>query len=555
MAKHSFSTLPNVKRRRTRFSDPWQITTTMSVGKLYPIMMEEVLAGDDFNEKLSAVARLTSAYLKPVMDNLFLDTYAFFVPGRLCYDKYEEVFANSSVSAYQDNDLATIPSLSQNIVSEKSVADYLGLPLGAIPDGISVLPFRAFALIYNEWFRNENTTDETFVQLGEIGITERLNNKPWSQTNYMGQLPRVGKIKDYFTSCVPAPQKGQPVTIPVVSYPDVPIAGSQTMYSLGGDLKLGMSSYQGEVPDGFSFPLRSVPEGGAQDQRVEGGPALSTPAGTYQVDMSNLVAKTSTLAPKAVTVDDLRLATQKQLMLVADTMYGSRYREYLFGHFGVSNGDARMQVPEFLCGKRIPLSVQQVAQTSSPTEDSPLAALAGYSYTVNSKYARYFKGFSEPGYIFWVGCIRQKHTYQQGVQKKFTRLVRDEFYDPLYSHIGYQPVYTSEIYAKGESQLKGNIFGWREAWSEYKHTFSTVSGEARSDATNSLDIYHFADLYENAPVLGAEFNEEVSKYVDRTLSVPSTSQDQFIVNFYCESIKTRVMPLYCEPGYMDHWNK
>lgn len=565
MAKHSYATLPSVKRRRTRFADDWDVCTSMTVGKLTPIYLEEVVPGDDFSENISFVSRLTSSYLRPVMDDLYMDLYAFFVPGRILYDDFEGVFGNPKPSAYSDNDLGEIPTLGAGTVASKTVADYLGLPLGSVPEGVSVLPFRAFAMIWNEWFRNENTTDETFVQTGELGSFEKYNTNPWSSQNYMGLLPDVGKIKDYFTSAVPQPQKGSPVELGLASLnlkspvyattdmvPSFPLTGPGT--PLETDLNFKLRS-GGNFTLADPTPILLGTSRGKQSPVISSDTPLGSGVEFTDLSPSNLWAVQNNIPIGSVNIDQLRLATQKQLMLVADTMYGSRYREYIYGHYGVSNGDGRMQVPEFLCGKRIPLSVQQVAQTSASTEDSPLAALGGYSYTTGTRTCKYFKGFTEHGYVLWVSCIRYKHTYQQGIAKKFTRKVRDDFYDPLYAHIGYQPIYTSEIYAKGQSGLKGNIFGWTEAWSEYKHSFSAVTGETRSEATNSLDIYHFADEYSSAPVIGAQFNAENPAFFSRTLSVPTTSQDPFIIDFHCSSVKTRVMPLYCEPGYMDHWNR
>lgn len=560
MARHSFSTLPSSKRARTRFNDPFDVTTSMSLGSLYPLYLEEVIPGDDFVEDITFVARLTSTYLRPVMDDVYLDLYAFFVPSRILYDGFESVFGNPKPSAYVDNDLGEIPTLGSGTVSSKTVADYLGLPVGSVPSGCSVLPFRAFAMIWNEWFRNENTTDETFVQTGELSSVEVFNNNPWSQSNYMGQLPKVGKIKDYFTSAVPNPQKGSPVALPVANFADVPVVTTANIATNPNNIGLRGFTFSDDAPvvAGSTYPLYSnVNQGdGLSDIVVRARPS-TVPSSVGFFQPANLVASTSLLTPAAVTVDELRLATQRQLMLVADTMYGSRYREYIYGHYGVNIGDNTVQVPVYLTGKRMPLNVSQVAQTTSTQneEDNSLGSLGGYSYTLGQHQCKYRKAFAEHGYVIWVGCLRQKHSYQQGIRKLWSRSVRDDFYDPLFAHIGYQPIYRSELYAKGSTELKGDIFGWQEAWSEYKHSFRAITGEARSDAANSLDIYHFADVYSSAPVVGSQFNEEVPTYVDRTLSVPSTSQDQFIVQFHCNSVKTRVMPVYCEPGYMDHWNK
>ena len=572
MAKNfNYGNVASVSRRRVKFPDNWEVKTTMSVGKLYPIKWQEVLPGDDFSEDLSFVSRLTSTYIRPVYENLQLSVYAFFVPGRILYDKYEYVFGDPNPSTYEDNTLGEIPCFTEPFtVSSGSVSDYLELPVGRIaPNGnVSVLPFRAFAMIYNQWFRDQNNVNEVYVQRGELneGI-EAPNNNDWSPTNYTGQLPYVKKYPDYFTTAVPQPQKGMPVSLPIVGFSDVPVITRSTAVPTSGLSKVALQFKEFDTSGNWSTTQNSGnfglvgSQGGVEIARRTGSSA-STPINGSLVP-SNLYAQTSDLSPQAITVDEFRLAMQKQLMLVADTMYGSRYREYILGHYGVNMKDDRAQVPEFLCGKSIPLAQQQVAQTTqnSGEDKKGVGNLASYSYTA-SRSGRYFKGFVEHGYVFWVGCLRYKHTYQQGVAKKWTRKVRDDFFDPLYSHIGYQPIYSSELYAVNPPSgttpdpVKGDkIFGYQEAWSEYKHTPSVITGQARSGITNSLDVYHFADNYLNAPVIGKQFVEETPVFVNRTLAVPSSTQDSFIFDFYCKSTKTRIMPLNCEPGYADHWFK
>lgn len=569
MAKNfNYGNVVSVSRRRVKFPDNWEVKTTMSVGKLYPIKWQEVLPGDDFSEDLSFVSRLTSTYIRPVYENLQLSVYAFFVPGRILYDDYERVFGNPNPSAYSDNELGEIPCFTHPFnVSSGTVGDYLELPVGRIaPNGnVSVLPFRAFAMIYNQWFRDQNNVDEILVQRGNLNENlEAPNNNSWSPTNYSGQLPNVKKYPDYFTTAVPSPQKGAPVTLPVGVFTDVPVYTGGTNANHGtAPLRL-IAATDTFTPGNHSLSAyNSSTQANARTTVRADTTATNATGGSKDVYLDNAWAKTSDLSAKAITVDEFRLAMQRQLMLVADTMYGSRYREYLLGHYGVNMKDDRAQVPEFLCGKSIPLAQQQVAQTTKNADNDKngVGNLASYSYTA-SRSGRYFKGFVEHGYVFWVGCLRYKHTYQQGVAKKWTRKVRDDFFDPLYSHIGYQPIYSSELYAVNPPSgntpdpVKGDkIFGYQEAWSEYKHTPSVITGQARSGITNSLDVYHFADNYLNAPVIGKQFVEETPVFVNRTLAVPSSTQDSFIFDFYCKSTKTRIMPLNCEPGYADHWFK
>lgn len=557
MANHQYSSLPSPRRVRHGFSDPWRVTTTMSVGKLYPIKCQEVVAGDMFKEDLSFVSRLTSAFVKPVMDDLYMDLYAFYVPSRILFDDYESVFGDPKPSAYSDPEYAFVPSLPASTVSSKSVADYLQLPLGSIPAGCSVLPFRAFAMIWNQYFRNENTTDETNVLTGDTNPqVEQLNNLPWSATNYMGQLPYVGKIKDYFTSAVPQPQKGAPVSIPLTGIVPVTTVGSPHNVLQGSPVTYSIINPSSNIAPGSILSHRSFVDGinGSDISSSGFSTIIANDADTSMYTIPNNLVANLTDSSAFSTVDQLRLAMQKQLMLTADTLYGSRFREFLFGHFGVRISDKTVQVPQFLSGKRVPLNVQQVAQTSASSDDSPLASLAGYSYTPSIHNGKYRHYFEEPGYVIWTGCIRYKHSYQQGIPKHFFRLGRDDFYDPLLAHIGYQPIYRSEIYAAGQSSLRANIFGYTEAWIEFKHTANAITGEARSQAANTLDVYHFGDDYSSPPIFGAQFNQETPLYVDRSLTVPSTSQDQFIVDFKCNSYKVRIMPVYCLPGYMDHWN-
>lgn len=538
---HSLQSVPIPRFPRARFNLSHSVTTSMDVGTLYPIDWQEVVPGDVFKCRAFDVSRVTSSFLKPVMDNLYLDVYHFFVPHRLVYDNFEKVFGNPNPSAYTDNALEEIP-MGYGSVNAGSVGDYLGLPIGAVPQGnpVSLLPFRSFALIYDKYFRNENTTDEIYIQKKGFSLSELFGNNDFGPNSYCGKLPKVNKYKDYFTSCVPNPQKGAPVTFSLGERADVRTANEQLLTS--GLNPLMMKT----VPNGAAYSdtaLLSVDSslGGVRPvvspTVTQNGPSYLAPVNLY-ADLSSA---------NAISVDDLRLAFAYQKMLERDAIYGSRYNEYLYGHFGVHIPDAYIQFPQYLGGGRTPLNIVQVAQTSQGTEESPLGNVGAYSWT-NGR-TGYSRKFKEHGIVMTVACLRYRHTYQQGIAKKWRRKVREDFYDPLFSTIGQQPVYTSELYF---SAAPDTVFGYREAWSELRSIPNTISGEMRSAATNSLDIWHFADHYSSAPTLSQSFTEETPVYVDRTLSVPSSSQDNFILNFYFDMSAVRKMPVYSMPSLIDH---
>lgn len=547
--RKDFSTVPTVSFRRSRFDLGHDNKTSMNVGYLYPLDWQEVLPGDNFKTKLSAVARVTSSFIKPIMDNLRLEIAHFFVPYRLVFEDYERVFGNPNPSSYVDNDLAVIPSTATsgssvggNAVFQGTVGDYLGLPVGLYNNlEFSVLPFRAFALIYDKWFRNQNVVDEMYINKGETGVNEVPNKQEWSPNNYFGQLPKVRKKMDYFTSCLPAPQKGEAVGINAYRG-IVPVrlttpqdAEDLTYTEMYSNLDVGTVYAPGMVGD--------VPT-------VKSDVAVTSSNLSLGVDLNDL---------NFADVNSLRMAFQMQKMLERDALGGSRYNEYLQAHFGVYSPDSRLQLPEYLGGGIIPINIQQVAQTSQGNEESPLANVAGYSLT--NGYSKYSKGFTEHGIIMTVGFIRQyEHSYSQGIEKKWTRFERKDFYDPLFANIGEQPVYKRELYPVSSPD---SIFGYNEAWSEYRYAPNKITGQMRPPSeslgfTNSLDIWHLGDiLTPNDPaasnlVISKDFVEESPVNIDRVLTVPSQSQDNFIVDLYFDTNAIRVMPIASVPGYIDH---
>lgn len=588
-----FGSVPMIRASRSKFDLSFTHKTSGNVGKLYPFFCQEVYPGDTFKVKSTILARLNSAYLRPVMDNLFLDQYFFFVPSRLVYNKFPQVFGENKESPWAVVNTPSVPTFQNteatgNVALHDNVCAYLYLPVGEdlkenIKD-VSLLPARAFALIYDEWFRDENNVQPMNIQKGDAVASEKLNNDVWSPSNYLGKCPSVAKFHDYFTSCLPSPQKGAPVEIGTAATPAriLPVTGlpvdksgnSSNALLPDTDTLKALMITAGYTPGNISSPgaLRFGDTGSAMDYNPGGNYPLgvqgastgnqsnglgiigSTSAplnsGYGRLYVNNLGAYDPGIVLGAVSVNDLRLAFQTQKMLEKDARGGTRYREYILSHFGVSVADSRVQVPEFLGGKRSPLNVQQVAQTSQATSTSPLASLGAYSLSFGQ--SGFSKGFTEHGYIIGVMCLRYHHTYQQGVERFAFRKNRLDFYDPVFANIGEQPVYKKELFAGAASD---DVFGYQEAWADLRYRPSRVSGQLASKATNTLDIYHFADEYANAPTLSEGFINETDKNFARTIAIADAENvdaDQFVFDIYLQNDAIRELPVYSVPSLIDH---
>lgn len=548
-ANSYFSTYKSdLERPRSRFDRSSSIKTSFNVGDLVPFYLDEVLPGDTFDVETSFVTRLQTL-ITPPMDDLFLDMYYFFVPSRLCWTHWKE-FMGESTSSWTSDVEYQVPQLTfskaDKTVLQKSLLDYFGVPIN--PDGvlsISRLPINAYNLIWNEWFRDENLQDEVLVDIDD-GIVEFDKNNSAKG----GKLLKVNKLHDYFTSALPKPQKGEDVTISSI-FGDIPVVTRNSNVLSGTHPAMSLLRQNGTIFDGarniasINRPV-SLPSRPQVDMAMI-GTMTEAAFGNDNVGLypANLVADTSATDP--LTVNSLRLAFATQQMLETDARSGSRYIELLRGHFGVISPDGRLQRPELLSANRTRINVHQIVQQSESGQ-TPLGTTAAMSLTSDTDNS-FVKSFTEHGFVIGVMCARYNHTYQQGLQRMWSRKNRLDYYFPILANIGEQPIYSREIYYENDGfGSVDNVFGYQEAWADYRYKTSIVTGEMRSGINNSLQSWHFADYYAQKPILSSSWIQEDKTNVDRTLAVTSKVADQIFGDFYVKNLTTRVMPVHSIPG-------
>lgn len=520
----------NLDIRRSKFTRPSQHKTTFNTGDLVPIYVDEVLPGDTAIMDMSAIIRMSTP-IYPVMDNAFCDIYYFFVPNRLVWEHWRELNGQNNTTFWEQPTEYEVPQVTAPTGgwAKGTIADYMGIPTKIENISISAMPFRAYCLIYNEWFRDENLKQPANVNLDDTNQTGS-NGSNYITDAQLGGMPcKVAKYPDYFTTALPEPQKGPDVMLPLGE--SAPI----TSYIITGTPGTEETGTFGTTRTGTTQQTNVV-----FNQNPNQGSA-----GYHTIEMEADLTKAT-----GATINMLRQAFAVQRLYEKDARGGTRYTEIIRAHFGVISPDARQQRPEYLGGNRFPININQVVQNSATDSVTPQGNVAAYSLTGMSKHT-FTKSFTEHGFIIGLACIRTDHTYQQGIERFWSRKGRFDFYWPSLANIGEQAILNKEIYAQG-TDADEEAFGYQEAWGDYRYKPNRVSGAFRSNYQTSLDAWHYADYYTAQPILGSSWIDETRVNVNRTIAVQDELEDQFIADFYFKNTMVRPMPMYSIPGLIDH---
>ena len=569
-----FSKLPSAEIQRSVFDRSSGHKTSFNVGDLIPFYVDEVLPGDTFNITTSKVVR-SQTMLTPIMDNIYLDTYYFFVPNRLVWKHWKEFCGENTGGAWAPTVEYTIPSIAAPTggFASGTLADYMGLPVGvnwSASDELSpsALPFRAYALICNEFFRDENLSDPLNIPMDDANQAGSNGSNYISDVANGGKPFRAAKYHDYFTSALPAPQKGEAVGIPI----NVPGFA-------GGTFRVEPGATDWFANEGTAYPmltymttygqalnmndlkllnLNKEDKGMMTDDNGVGyrfaKTAITTPAKNIlpaNLKVTIPPADNATGTEVSFSVNELRLAFAYQRYLESLARNGSRYTELLLGLFGVKSPDARLQRPEYLGGNRIPISISEVTNSAQSEQDF-LGDVGAKSNTSDVNHD-FVKSFTEHGYVIGVMVARYDHSYSQGLEKFWSRKTFTDFYNPKFAHLGEVPIYQCEIFTDGKNLNKNNVFGYQEIWADYRFKPSRISGEMRPGVANTLAQWHLSDNYSSAPTLSDGWIREDTANVDRVLAVTSAAANQFWADIYIHNKCTRCMPMYSVPGLIDHF--
>lgn len=530
-----FNQIPEMKASRTRFNRDQTILTTFDSGELIPFYVDEVLPGDTFNVDTAAIIRMTTPKY-PVFDDAFIDLYYFYCPNRILWDDFKRFMGEVENEPWTPTKDYKVPQIKINgtqkekLPRENSILDYMGVPTKIeAPISINALPIRAYVMIWNEFFRDENVENAAVLKTdsNDINYTDRSENiDVILEDAYKGGrcLP-VNKFHDYFTSCLPYPQRGPEVALPMQG--NAPIKG-YTNFDYN-ELQLNQVSpvFNGTVATNGEITSRP------------GYTVFKNSQGT-----SYMAAELNNVT--ATTINDLRKAVAVQQYYEALARGGSRYREQVQALWDVVISDKTVQVPEYLGGGRYHVNINQIVQTSGQqtNTDTPIGETGAMSVTPINE-SSFTKSFEEHGFVIGVCCVRHNHSYQQGLERFWSRTDRLDYYVPQFANLGEQPVKKKEIMLTGKATDE-ETFGYQEAWSDYRMKPNRVSGVMRSNATGSLDFWHYADNYDKVPTLSQEWMAEGKNEIARTLIVQN--EPQFFGAIRVANKTTRRMPLYSVPG-------
>ena len=551
-----FASVPRANIQRARFKRDFANITTINEGDLVPLYVDEVLPGDTISCTLRGLIRMATP-LYPVMDNCYLDTYAFFVPCRLLWDHWENLMGQNDSTYWAETTeysvpQTTAPSGGWNV---GTIADYMGIPTGVENIKVNSMPFRAYARIWNEWFRDENLQQPVVQDTDDTNDTGSNKGTELTDAEHGGLPLKVAKYHDYFTSCLPEPQKGEASAIPISVSGLAHVETGTEWLTNAADVKqpmLGRVVLNRESsPEWFNTESNghTYNMGLHYNANAESGTAQmqgNASGGEGDLVFTNLYANLNSMPEIGITINELRQAIALQHILEADARGGTRYTEILQHQFGVTSPDARLQRSEYLGGTRVPININQVIQQSATSDTSPQGNTAAYSMTTMSNKMCSYSAV-EHGYLVVLGCIRVQHSYQQGLSRMWTRKNRFDFYHPMLANLGEMAVLNQEIYAQGNSQ-DTEVFGYQEPWADYRYHPSIVTGEMRSTYAQTLDAWHYGDHYEKLPKLSSDWIKEGTENIDRTLAVQSENSHQFIADFYFDQTWTRPMPIYGVPG-------
>ena len=533
-----FGNAPTKDIGRSSFKRPFSHKTTFNTGDIVPIYAEEVLPGDTAKVHTACLIRMTTP-IAPVMDNAWCDTYFFFIPRRLVWEHWREFMGENTTDAWTQEIEYTIPQLTtpsggwrKGTVGEKLYG------IQGRSASVDACYARAYALVYNEWFRNESLIEPAEVSLGDATTTGSNGSNYVTDLQKGGLLAKAGKYADYFTRALPEPQKGPDVYLPLGTTAPVFTQWTNHSNQTAIPLKFTEQTHPDIAPNRAYLKVGDDTTGdnlfGVKNNSEDNHTDYLVPRNLY-TDLSQA---------SAATINQLRQAFAIQRLYERDALGGTRYTEMIRSHFGVTSSDARLQRPEYLGGKRVPINISQVIQQSATDSTSPQGTTAAYSLTIDN-HDDFTKSFEEHGIILGLCVIRTEHTYQQGLDRKFSRKNRTDFYFPELSNIGEQYIKNKEIFVQGTSEDE-EAFGYQEAWAEYRYSNNRITGELNSDYATPLDIWHYGDNYSALPTLSQAWEVETDRNVARTLAIQN--QDQWIADFYFDQTWIRPMPIYSIPS-------